>query len=605
MVLGGVGVVAVACGASDESELPLTPTATGGAGGATTGTFATTGNGGFGFGGTGPTASGCSADLQSTVDDNGAPVEQCPPDQGCNEGMCVPACEAAAASKGSIGCEYWVPYPPFYVNHNTPTSYDGACHAVFVANTWGRSAQVAVTYQGQTLDVASFGRIPSGVAGNTQYNPIPADGIPPGEVAVLFLSHRPGTQHGTGSSLECPVTPAVLEDTAVHNSGRGDAFEIISDTPLTSYDIMPYGGAPSYLPSASLLFPRTAFGDNYVAVGPHDSANGGQHWMMLVGTQDGTTVDVAPLANLPAGGGVPSAPQGSVTQITIDDGEIVQWMNGDPSGAVVQASAPVGVWTGNTYLRVATPTSPSGGGQDSAHQQLPPISALGAEYVGAHIPSRLASGGPETILYRIMGVVEGTTLSWEGMPSGAPTSLAAGQVAEFEASATFVVRAQDDDHPFVLTQYMPGRPADSADGCGPPNQNNCQLGDEEWVVVLPPRQFLQRYAFFADPTYGVTNLAITRVRGAEGFEDVEIACLGNVTGWEPVGTSGEYEVAHVDLYRGGVGVTPACATSNHLATSSGAFGITVWGTDYFASYGYPAGGNVGAINDVVVVPTPR
>lgn len=34
----------------------------------------------------------------------------------------------------------------------------------------------------------------------------------------------------------------------------------------------------------------------------------------------------------------------------------------------------------------------------------------------------------------------------------------------------------------------------------------------------------------------------------------------------------------------------------------GAFGITVWGTDYYASYCYPAGGNVGAINNVVVSP---
>jgi hypothetical protein len=42
-----------------------------------------------------------------------------------------------------------------------------------------------------------------------------------------------------------------------------------------------------------------------------------------------------------------------------------------------------------------------------------------------------------------------------------------------------------------------------------------------------------------------------------------------------------------------------------VAESNAPFGIVTWGTDYYASYGYPAGGNVGAINRVVVLPIPR
>jgi hypothetical protein len=49
----------------------------------------------------------------------------------------------------------------------------------------------------------------------------------------------------------------------------------------------------------------------------------------------------------------------------------------------------------------------------------------------------------------------------------------------------------------------------------------------------------------------------------------------------------------------------ACKTSRHEATSAGAFGVTVGGTDWFASYGYPAGGNIGTINNVVVPPVPK
>ena len=97
---------------------------------------------------------------------------------------------------------------------------------------------------------------------------------------------------------------------------------------------------------------------------------------------------------------------------------------------------------------------------------------------------------------------------------------------------------------------------------------------------------------------------ITRVKGPSGFADVNLSCLGTVAGWQPVGSSGQYEVAHVDLSRGFVGATPACETSRHEATSSGAFGITVWGTDYYASYGYPAGSDIAKINEVEL-PVPQ
>lgn len=123
--------------------------------------------------------------------------------------------------------------------------------------------------------------------------------------------------------------------------------------------------------------------------------------------------------------------------------------------------------------------------------------------------------------------------------------------------------------------------------------------------MVPPQQFLQRYAFFTDPTYATTTLVVTRVKGPNGYSDVNIECLGTITDWQPVGLNDQYEVAHVDLIRATVGITSECATSQHEATSDGAFGVTVWGTDYYASYGYPAGGNVGSINDVVVIPVPQ
>jgi hypothetical protein len=575
--------------------------------GASSATSTGVGFGGFGTGGSAP--AGCSSDLQAVVDDMGNTIMNCPPDQGCAGGACVPACQAAAGSKGSIGCDFYTPDPPFYVNGQGST-YDGACYAVFIANTWSRPAQITVTRKGQSFPLATFGRIPSGILPNITYDPIPATGLPSNQVAVLFLSHNPNAMHTLGTPLTCPVTPAVVMDAAVSKSGKGSAFHVVADTPVTAYDILPYGGARSYLPSASLLFPATAWGTNYYAVAPHNDG-GGSLWMLLTASTDNTQVTLAPPTTLPGGGALPSAPSGQTTMITLNAGDTAQWIGADPTGTVLQSTQPIGVATGSTYLRVTSSTSPSGGGEDSAHQQIPQINALGSEYVGGGLMTRLKTLGPEAVPYRLIGVVDGTTLSWDpAPPSGAPATLDAGQIAEFESTGFFSVKSQDDMHPFGMTQYMPGTPSgNSRSGCGPtppfPGLTECQLGDEEWVSLVAPKQFLQRYVFFTDPTYATTNLVITRVKGAGGFQDVTVQCLGTpVTGWQPVGNGGQYQVAHVDLVRGATPIAQ-CTGSRQEATSKGQFGVVVWGTDWYASYGYPAGGNVGAINNVTVPPVPK
>jgi hypothetical protein len=133
----------------------------------------------------------------------------------------------------------------------------------------------------------------------------------------------------------------------------------------------------------------------------------------------------------------------------------------------------------------------------------------------------------------------------------------------------------------------------------PPN-----LGDEEFVVMLPPGQFMSKYVFFTDPTYPTTNLVLTRVAGSNGFQDVKIDCLGTVTGWQPVGSSGKYEVTDVDLLRAGI-ASGTCTNGRHTAESAAPFGMVVWGEDSYSSYAYLAGGNAVQLTNVTVPPTPK
>ena len=76
-------------------------------------------------------------------------------------------------------------------------------------------------------------------------------------------------------------------------------------------------------------------------------------------------------------------------------------------------------------------------------------------------------------------------------------------------------------------------------------------------------------------------------------------------GWQPVGSSGEFELAHVKLVDHWTG-QQGCNTGVRVMDSTAPFGVWVWGWGSedtqtgWVSYGYPAGENVQLINDIIV-----
>jgi hypothetical protein len=365
------------------------------------------------------------------------------------------------------------------------------------------------------------------------------------------------------------------------------------------YDILPYGGALSYLPSAELLFPTSAWGTNYFGVVPQ-RGNSSPQWGQLVAYQDNTSVTILPNVALPSGTNVTAAPQNKQTQYTLNAGEYIQWQeSNEMSGTIISSNNPVGFFGGLGYDCYSSLTS-GGGGCDSAHQQVPPVSAYGSEYAVPPYATRMSSLAPESIRYRFVGAVNSTTLTYDPAVTGAPKTLAEGQVVDFETTLAFVVKAQDNNHPFFVGQVMAG-----CEVTGGNWGSSACLGDEEYVDILAPAQFLQKYVFFTDPTYPTTNLVFTRVKGSNGFQDVNLDCMTTpLTGWKNIDSAGQYQTTNLYLIKDNV-KTGKCDNGPHVASSNGAFGVMVWGLDYCSSYAYPAGGNVAPINTVIVPPTPH
>ncbi len=128
---------------------------------------------------------GCSADLRKVIDAVGTVVTTCPDAQGCSKGKCIPACDAAAASHGNVGCDFFAPTPPAYPPALPP------CFAVFIANTWPLPAKLTVGRDTAAYDATTFARIPEDGKTPDLWKAVPPEGIPKDQVAVLFLSSDP------------------------------------------------------------------------------------------------------------------------------------------------------------------------------------------------------------------------------------------------------------------------------------------------------------------------------------------------------------------------------------------------------------------------------
>ena len=603
--MGGLGggllaayATGAGCGAGGGSGSGMLGSGGGAAAGASsTGGVGTGGIGGFIFTGTGGScASTCTADLKSVIDCNGVVVTDCPGDQACLGGVCSDdPCGAAQASKSSYGCDYYALKPDLI------SAGVGACFAAYVANTWSVPVHITVERNGVPFAAPeAFVKIPQGQGQALTLQPYdPVAGLAVGQVAIVFLSH----QTSVGTLPKCPGGAALDAEGGVLGTGRGAAFHITTDRPVVAYSILPYGGGPSAATSASLLLPTSAWDTNYVAINAYRKSTAvpqAQPSLAILAYENGTDVTILPKAAIVGGVGVGASAANTPITYSLDAGEYVQLSQDvELTGSPIQSTKPIGLWGAASCLNVL----PGDLACDSAHQQIPPVRALGSEYAGVRYRNRASALVEEDPPWRLVGAVDGTVLTWTpAPPNGAPMTLNLGTVGEFQATGPFVVKSQDADHPFYVAQYMTG-----ADHLG----TLAGEGDPEWVNVIPVNQYLDDYVLFTDPTYSETSLVVVRrpSQVTNAFADVVLDCAGVLGGWQPLGP---YEYTRIDLVTGNFQNVNGCSNGRHQISSDLPFGVTVWGwgssaapNTQYVSYAYPAGASVQAINEVVVPPIPN
>jgi len=489
------------------------------------------------------------------------------------------------------------------VKHPTcvgPAMCDGttvrACRAGQLAETLQQCAPSLTCSQGRCLstDCAKAESNQASLAGCTFYtfdldNVTSEDSIPtsvlvtnPGQVAANASLERREAGQWT-AVMTTPVPPMssariVLADDHLEGGGlaAAGAFRLTTDEPVMAAHIQSDDSTDqgSTSTGGTLLLPAHVLGRRYralsyvqvstprITVTPGTMHGAGQ--LVIVGTQDQTTVTISPSATAELGavpGASPPAPDGSIV-LTLEDGDLFQLFStadgADLSGTQIAADKAIAVFSGNistTYGLTATGIS----SPDMAHEQLLPVASWGTSYVAAELTPQPGVCDPTITpagasIWRIVADHDGTDVHFTaGADAGAPPdrTIGAGEVFQIEVAGDFAVTSS---RPVLVMQGMDCEPTLSS--------------------AVPTTVWLNDYWFAVLPNFD-NLIAVVRRTGQPVYLDGRV-----LDGFSTIAVG--YDVARVHL--------DPCPRADVVCTHhlEGQFGFTMRGMDVLCSYALTA-----------------
>ena len=178
------------------------------------------------------------------------------------------------------------------------------------------------------------------------------------------------------------VTIELPRRDVVDSSLSRQTYRVDATGPVTLHQFNPLNYSGTASNDASLLLPSTALGTEYMYVGWPSVQSGrvpeGRAYVTIIATQDATTVEVTPTAQIDAGSGVAGIAPGTTETFTMERGQVLQLatrqVTGDDlSGTYVSADAPIAAFAGHECADIPLGTCCC----DHVEEQLFP-----ARYVG-------------------------------------------------------------------------------------------------------------------------------------------------------------------------------------------------------------------------------
>ncbi len=542
-----------------------------------------------------------------TCDETGNPgMEQqaCMGQQTCSSGACVDACDEAAASKSYISCEYWA------------VDLDNALEALGPVPLLGCTAPAPFGYGAGKTQMTSVckktGGSGPGYAGlcdppanscptdyscvtenqcvlSAQTSPFAIVVSNPQAKDVHVVVTGPGGQTinrtVTGGQV-ASILPQMggIPDQSVDGTLRASkAYKITSDLPIVAYQFNPLDNVDVFSNDASLLIPRTAFGDDYYALSwptldrrnPAPGSHNFHGYLTVVAWQDGTQIEIKPTVNVQASATQATIAAGATANFTLNAFEVLQLQAevgnatfpGDLTGTHITSpnGKTFGVFGGHEAAAFGETTSPDPSYPqrccaDHLEEMLFPSQTWGKAF--AITRSKKRTNEPDVL--RIMAQKPATTVTITPAPvSGScNTILNAGQFCEVKIMDHTEIVANE---PVLIGHYLQ---SSTWYGLGGQLGN----GDPSMAIAVPTEQFRKDYTILVPDQYQENFVSIAAPATGGVLIDGTAVTLATFPG------GGTSRAAIVPLTAG-----------SHTITCADGCGITVYGYSDDVSYMFAGG----------------
>lgn len=479
--------------------------------------------------------------------------EACNPGDNCTEGVdrCVGLCEAMSLVPSSAGCEF-IANRQLHLLEDVPD-------AVIIANP----------DEDATATVELF-QIDEGTNVEALIDTVT---LGPSDDYTLQMSND-----------------FVAGDTTFLRSGG--MFRIRSDFPIVAYQHSPFQNHVGN--DSSMLLPDDVLGTLYVVPSYNPEPRGDQllgvpsYFEVISLTKDNWVNWTPPVPTFRAVGiddilagelGVKEDLNRYDTLRIAASNEFDEILAGDRdlSGTVVRSKDPIWVAAGAKCASIPARVAPDTGSCDPISEVLIPVQHWGTEYVAMHPPLR----ENENHFWRVYSGGDGVTFTTEPsvlteencadpavFADGWCTLPKLGSWIEIEVAhgESFVVRGETaPNDAIMLVGYLQSRRLQ-----GDKSETSTALGDSAMYQTTPSEQWLKRYVFrtaqgYQRPDPEDTNRGdFVQIVRPVGGPSVFVDDIG-VQNWEPAGDfMFEFATVLID-------------TGAHTATSSGVFGVSLFG----------------------------
>jgi hypothetical protein len=339
--------------------------------------------------------------------------------------------------------------------------------------------------------------------------------------------------------------------------------------------------------------------------------------LTIVGAAANTnvTIQLGPDATAVSGGGsIAPSRAGETIEITLGPFDVLNLESDDFgvdfTGSIVEASAPVVVYSGNELADVPFLRDVRLCCADHLEEQLAPDASLGVRYALVRSPSRTRALNAafvdperdrvaeldEPEYFRVLAVAEGTTQVTTTLPAPDDAfTLARGEHRTIRATRESMLEASA---PVSVMQLMAGQEAVGLPGSYPG-------GDPSSILLAPLEQFRRSYVFLTPDRYAFDFVTIVAPREAAILLDGEPAePLCTRTAADGIARRAsdpppEYVAYECQLSFPEVGGAPEYRVTAsgqedgvHTVSADVPVGIVVTGFDEYVSYGYAGGRDV-------------